>query len=82
MTEQYKLKDILMSRGFNKYIISVIMGGLNLFFVFPVSYIIYNQVNNEYAPKVKKNEVKEYYEELKEINDKNIMVNQLQIKED
>lgn len=82
MTEQYKLKDIIMSRGFNKYIISGLMAALNLFFVFPVSYIIYNQIHNECPPKVKKNEVKEYYEELKEINDKDNMVNLLQIKED
>jgi palmitoyltransferase len=82
MTEQYKLKDVIMSRGFNKYIISGLMGALNLFFVFPVSYIIYNQIHNECPPKVKKNEVKEYYEELKEINEKDNMVNHLQIKED
>ena len=58
------------------------MALINLFFFFPVAYIIYNQIKNECPPKPKKNEVKEYYEELKEINDGNNMVNQLQIKED
>ena len=82
INEQYKLKEYLMGKYLYKIIISGIMSLLSLFFFFPVAYIIYNQVQNECPPKPKKNEVKEYYEELKEINKENNMVNQLQIKED
>ena len=82
MTEKYIKKGYTMSNSFNKIIISGIMSLITLFFFFPVAYIIYNQVKNEIPPKPKKNEVKEYYEELKEINDGNNMVNHLQIKED
>ena len=71
-----------MSNSTYKYIISGTMALLNLFFFFPVCYIIHNQVINECPPKLIKNEVKEYYEDLKEINeDGSNMVNQLQIKE-
>ena len=82
MTEQYMMKDYIMSHTLYKIIISGIMSLLSLFFFFPVAYIIYNQVMNECPPKPKRNEVKEYYEELKEINQGDHMVNQLQIKED
>ena len=82
MTEKFMKKDYIMSRIFYKIIISGAMSLTTLFFFFPVAYIIYNQVMNECPPKPKKNEVKEYYEELKEINTGNNMVNQLQIKED
>ena len=82
MTQQYMMKNYIMSESLYKYIISGVMSLLSLFFFFPVSYIIYSQFNTEFPPKPKRNEVKEYYEELKEVNDKNSMVNQLQIKED
>ena len=82
VTEKYGVKGYVMSNTFYKIVISGIMALITLFFFFPVAYIIYNQVKNEIPPKPKKNEVKEYYEELKEANDKNNMVNQLQIKED
>ena len=39
-------------------------------------------MQTECPPKPKKNEIKEYHKELKEINNKNSIVNQLQIKED
>ena len=83
INDQYILKGLTMSNITYKYIISGVMALSNLFFFFSVCYIIYNQVTNECPPKPKKNEVKEYYEELKEINkDGSNMVNQLQIKED
>ena len=82
VTEKYGVKGYVMSNTFYKIVISGIMALITLFFFFPVAYIIYNQVKNEIPPKPKKNEVKEYYEELKEVNDKNNMVNRLQIRED
>ena len=82
MTEQYMLKGYTMSHNTYKIIISMSMGLIALFFFFPVAYIIYNQLINDCPPKPKKNEVKEYYKELKEINNEDNMVNQLQIKED
>ena len=83
INDQYILKGLTMSNITYKYIISGVMALSNLFFFFPVCYIIYNQVTNECPPKPKKNEVREYYEELKEINnDGSNIVNQLQIKED
>ena len=82
INEQYKLKEYMMGQNAYKIIISGLMSLISLFFFFPVGYIIYNQIKNECPPKPKKNEVKEYYEELKEINKGNNMVNQLQIKED
>ena len=83
MTEKYMMKGYIMSHNTYKIIISMTMGLIALFFFFPVAYIIYNQVINECPPKPKKNEVKEYYKELKEINnDEDNMVNHLQIKED
>ena len=81
-TEKYVVKGYVLGNTFYKIVISGIMSLVTLFFFFPVAYIIYNQVKNEIPPKPKKNEVKEYYEELKEVNDKNNMVNRLQIKED
>ena len=39
-------------------------------------------MQTECPPKPKKNEIKEYYKELKEINKKDSIINQLQIKED
>ena len=82
MNEQYMKKNYIMSHFYYKIIISGLMGLINLFFFFPVAYIIYNQIKNRCPPKPIKNEVKEYYAELKEINDGNNMVNHLQIKED
>ena len=82
MTDQYMLTDFIMSHKTYKNIIAGLISLITLFFFFPVAFIIYNQVQNECPPKPKKNEVKEYYKELKEINSGNNMVNQLQIKED
>ena len=82
MKEKYMKKGYIMSIYYYKIIIAGLICLTSLFFFFPVAYIIYNQVKNECPPKPKKNEVKEYYEELKEINDGNNMVNHLQIKED
>ena len=82
MTENYMMKGYIMSHPSYKNIISSVIGLIALFFFFPVSYVIYNQFINECPPKPKKNEVKEYYKELKEISNENNMVNRLQIKED
>ena len=82
MTEEYMATKNAMSKPIYKYFISGLMSLINFFFFFPVAYIIFNQSKNECPPKPKKNEVKIYYEELKEINKGNNMVNQLQIKED
>ena len=82
MNEKYMRKNYIMSNYYYKIFISTLMALINLFFFFPVAYIIYNQIKNECPPKPIKNEVKEYYEELKEIYDGDNMVNQLQIKED
>ena len=82
MTDQYMMKGYTMSHNTYKIIISMSMGLIALFFFFPVAYILYNQLINDCPPKQKKNEVKEYYKELKEINNEDNMVNQLQIKED
>ena len=72
----------IMNTYKNKNIISSILCIINLFFCFPVGYILKNQIETECPPKPKKNELKEYRKELKEINNKNNIINQLQIKED
>ena len=72
----------IMSTYKNKNIISSILCIINLFFCFPVGYILKNQLETDCPPKPKKNEIKEYRKEIKEINNKNNIINQLQIKED
>ena len=74
--------NYLMSVYKYKIIISFLLAIINLFFCLPIGYILYNQIMNQIPPKPHKNENKEYYKELKEVNDKNNIVNQLQIKED
>ena len=82
INEKYYKSNNFMSTYKNKNIISFILCLLNLFFCFPVGYILKNQMETECPPKPKKNEIKEYYKELKEVNQKDSIINQLQIKED
>ena len=82
INEKYYENNCFMSNYKNKYIVSSILCFFNLLFCFPVGYILKNQIQTECPPKPKKNEIKEYHKELKEINNKNSIVNQLQIKED
>ena len=82
INEKYYENNFFMSTYKNKDIISFIFCLFNLFFCFPVGYILKNQMQTECPPKPKKNEIKEYYKELKEINKKDSIINQLQIKED
>ena len=58
---------------------SVLLG--NLFFCLPVGYILINQLKNDLPPVAKKKEVKEYYEDLKEINRESTLLNPLLDKE-
>ena len=82
INDQYYESNYFMSSYKNKIIISSISCLINLFFCFPVGYILKNQMETDCPPKPKKNEIKEYRNELKEINKKNSIINQLQIKED
>ena len=82
ISENYSKMNYLMSVYKYKIIISFLLTIINLFFCLPIGYILYNQIMNQIPPKPHKNETKEYYKELKEVNDKNNIVNQLQIKED
>ena len=82
ITEFYYEQNNFMSTYTNKVIISSLLCIFNLFFCFPVGYILKNQMETDCPPKPKRNEVKEYQKELKEINNKNNIINQLQIKED
>ena len=82
ITEFYFKQNNFLSTYTNKVIISSLLCIFNLFFCFPVGYILKNQMETDCPPKPKRNEVKEYQKELKEINNKNNIINQLQIKED
>ena len=82
ISEKYYQDKYFLSTYKNKDIFSFILCLINLFFCFPVGYILKNQMQTECPPKPKKNEVKEYYKELKEVNKRNSIINQLQIKED
>ena len=78
----YFNQNNFMSTYTNKVIISSLLCFINLFFCFPVGYILKNQMETDCPPKPKRNELKEYHKELKEINNRNNIINQLQIKED
>ena len=82
MSEEYYKNNYFLSSYKNKYIFSSVFCIINLFFCFPVGYILKNQLETDCPPKPKRNELKEYKKELKEVNNENNIINQLQIKED
>jgi len=59
INDQYYESNYFMSSYKNKIIISSISCLINLFFCFPVGYILKNQMETDCPPKPKKNEIKE-----------------------